>query len=418
MRPSGRASARRWRPCSPRARLLLVAPTGGGKSLSYQLPAVLLPRHHAGHLAAGGADGRPGRRPSRRAASPRRTSPPPSTPTRCGGAWRRAGRRRASRWSTWRPSGSRSPASARMLRELDVPAGRDRRGALHQRVGPRLPAGVPRDRRGARATSRPRGSSRAPPPRRPSCATRSSPGWACRRTRPRWCAASRARTWPCARWRWTARRERERLRRRRAGRGARRARPRRRHRHRLRAHAGSGRKRRPSGSRARAGSAAAYHAGLDGAQRGRSPSARFAEGRAEVVVATNAFGMGIDRPDVRAVIHLAPPGSIEAYYQEVGRAGRDGEPALGLLLVGAGDLRAPPGAARARLRGQLPDPAVVEHKWGTVPRADSLGRGRKLPSRRDSSLLRRRGGDAGRLRPLRRLPGARGRRRGAATRSG
>ena len=108
---------------------------------------------------------------------------------------------------------------------------------------------------------------------------------------------------------------------------------------------------------------AAYHAGLDGrtrevAQRG------FAEGRIEVVVATNAFGMGIDRPDVRAVIHLAPPGSIEAYYQEVGRAGRDGEPALGLLLVGAGDLALRRALLERGSEGGVPDPAVVEHKWG------------------------------------------------------
>src|SRR6185503_18430458 len=74
---------------------------------------------------------------------------------------------------------------------------------------------------------------------------------------------------------------------------------------------------------ARGWEAVAYHAGLDGRTRDAAQRA-FAEGRVEVVVATNAFGMGIDRPDVRAVVHLAPPGSIEAYYQEVGRAGRDG----------------------------------------------------------------------------------------------
>ncbi len=80
---------------------------------------------------------------------------------------------------------------------------------------------------------------------------------------------------------------------------------------------------------ARAWRARAYHAGL--APKTREAAQRhFAGGDLDIVVATNAFGMGIDRPDVRAVIHLGPPGSVEAYYQEVGRAGRDGAPALGL----------------------------------------------------------------------------------------
>jgi ATP-dependent DNA helicase RecQ len=110
-------------------------------------------------------------------------------------------------------------------------------------------------------------------------------------------------------------------------------------------------------------SAAAYHAGLDGRTREAAQRA-FAEGRVEAVVATNAFGMGIDRPDVRAVIHLGPPGSIEAYYQEVGRAGRDGAPALGLLLVGAGDLALRRALLERGADGVAPDPVVVEHKWG------------------------------------------------------
>jgi ATP-dependent DNA helicase RecQ len=114
---------------------------------------------------------------------------------------------------------------------------------------------------------------------------------------------------------------------------------------------------------ARGWRATAYHAGLDGRTREKAQR-DFAEGRVEVVVATNAFGMGIDRPDVRAVIHLGPPGSIEAYYQEVGRAGRDGAPALGLLLVGAGDLALRRALLERGGDGGTPDPAVVEHKWG------------------------------------------------------
>ena len=106
-----------------------------------------------------------------------------------------------------------------------------------------------------------------------------------------------------------------------------------------------------------------YHAGLSAAVREEAQRA-FADGRAEIVVATNAFGMGIDRSDVRAVIHLGPPGSIEAYYQEVGRAGRDGADALGLLLISSRDLPLRRALIERGAEGADPDPAVVEHKWG------------------------------------------------------
>jgi len=77
--------------------------------------------------------------------------------------------------------------------------------------------------------------------------------------------------------------------------------------------------------------AAAYHAGLKDEERTRVQDA-FAAGSMPVVCATNAFGMGIDRPDVDAVVHYAIPGSVEAYYQEIGRAGRDGRAATATLL--------------------------------------------------------------------------------------
>ena len=80
-----------------------------------------------------------------------------------------------------------------------------------------------------------------------------------------------------------------------------------------------------------------YHAGRTGLARERAAKA-FDLGRARVLVATSAFGMGIDYPDVRLVVHFQAPGSVEAYYQEAGRAGRDGEPARCLLLFGQADL--------------------------------------------------------------------------------
>jgi RecQ family ATP-dependent DNA helicase len=77
--------------------------------------------------------------------------------------------------------------------------------------------------------------------------------------------------------------------------------------------------------------AAAYHAGLD-AERRKQVQEDFLAGKLEIIVATIAFGMGIDKPDIRTVIHTALPGSIEAYYQEIGRAGRDGKPSRALLM--------------------------------------------------------------------------------------
>ncbi len=83
--------------------------------------------------------------------------------------------------------------------------------------------------------------------------------------------------------------------------------------------------------------ALAYHAGLDALTRTARLNAFLSEADL-IIVATVAFGMGIDKPDIRFVIHADLPASIEAYYQEIGRAGRDGLPARAVLLYGPGDL--------------------------------------------------------------------------------
>jgi ATP-dependent DNA helicase RecQ len=84
--------------------------------------------------------------------------------------------------------------------------------------------------------------------------------------------------------------------------------------------------------------AAAYHAGLDPATRDRVQR-DFLAGKIEVVVATIAFGMGVDKADVRTVVHVALPGSVEAFYQEIGRAGRDGNQSRSVLLYSYHDRR-------------------------------------------------------------------------------
>jgi ATP-dependent DNA helicase RecQ len=131
-----------------------------------------------------------------------------------------------------------------------------------------------------------------------------------------------------------------------------------------------------------------YHAGMESTERDANQQ-RFRREDGIVVVATIAFGMGIDKPDVRFVAHLSLPKSLEAYYQETGRAGRDGLPSEAWMRYGLADVV----QQRRFVDGSRAD---EEHKRHERPQARGdarLLRGDDMPASRAARLLRRRAGD-------------------------
>ena len=104
-----------------------------------------------------------------------------------------------------------------------------------------------------------------------------------------------------------------------------------------------------------------YHAGMSDGVRVKAQE-DFMSGRTQMIVATNAFGMGIDKPDIRFVVHYQMPGSIEAYYQEIGRAGRDGLPSTCVLLFNYADKN----THDFFIEGSYPDFSVIKQVYDSL----------------------------------------------------
>ena len=112
------------------------------------------------------------------------------------------------------------------------------------------------------------------------------------------------------------------------------------------------------GLRAAGRDAAGYHAGMPDDER-TSVQDRFLRGQVDIVVATNAFGMGVDKADIRFVVHYDAPRSLEGYYQEIGRAGRDGKESLALLLFNYADVM----MSRRMIDSGRPSRELVAEAW-------------------------------------------------------
>ena len=144
-----------------------------------------------------------------------------------------------------------------------------------------------------------------------------------------------------------------------------------------------------------------YHAGLEDEVR-HDTQDRFKRDRTAIIVATIAFGMGIDKPDIRLLVHYDLPKTLEGYYQETGRAGRDGLPSDCVLFFSHNDV-----PTLERFIGDIEDDAERENAYGKLDQVIEFCE-LQACRRRYLSALFRRGVDRGELRRLRFLPGVRG----------